>query len=50
MAEPLRGTRPKGKLTGTYGKVKTNLILHTNKGYQVMLLFMENKSISLKEI
>ena len=33
MAKPLRGTRPKGKLIGTYGKAKINLILHKNKGY-----------------
>jgi len=28
MVKSRRGLHPKGRLTGTYGKAKTNLILH----------------------
>ena len=33
MVKSRRGLVPKGKLIGTYGKVKTNLILRRNKGH-----------------
>jgi len=46
MVKSRRGTRPKGRLTGTYGKVKTNLILHRKKGHWFVSLFVGDKSIS----
>ncbi|MBA7662191.1 hypothetical protein ES703_70217 [subsurface metagenome] len=46
MVKPGGALLPMGKLIGTYGKAKINLILHRNKGYWVISLFMENKSIS----
>ncbi len=33
MVKPGGALLPKGKLIGTYGRVKTNLILHRKKGH-----------------